>query len=257
LKGSRYKKNLGPFVRKSSLIGMKESLKNVKDIIASNWEGLKGRTSHEFHTWEPTIYSGFNYEFNKDSGEMELYFPGTSSDPYSIDDYPWYALPLWLFPKAWSWVWNFLFIPFVIHIGFWWSAFRLRKAALAICKGYDVKKITLVGLSQGGAIATLVGNYISKKSDLDVEVFNVGGPRSVGIITWPFYRTTSSYKVTNIRNNTDIVTSVPFILLGYVTLGERIRVSGNRQWIPFIPSFVDHYPGFYIEGLRKKIEEKS
>lgn len=244
---------------------MKQFFEYLAGKIDRSWneDRVEG---YKYHTWKPGIYSGFEYTYDEEHHTLRFYFPGTQAGPYS--DRPWY---LRIHHILWSWVWNFLFIPFVIHVGFVWSALRLRKEAATLATSYSSQEgknsilesppltINIVGFSQGGAIATAVGRYIHKrlrKKDIEanVKVVNVAGPKVYGILTaWLASKIIEgdNFEVYHIRNGTDLVPMLPFAILGFVHIGKSLRIGKKKLPYSLIPSLLDHHPERYIKHLRE------
>jgi predicted lipase len=84
----------------------------------------------------------------------------------------------------------------------------------------EVKEITILGLSQGGAIAMLAHEYVkTRMPGITITTRTYGAPRCIGL--WGFWRIKERFAtVTRIVNRGDIVSSVPPVFFGYTHVGK-------------------------------------
>jgi triacylglycerol lipase len=151
-----------------------------------------------------------------------------------------------------EWLRNFTAVPAdysllpdygTVHLGF-----RLVYASVSesIRQGLATvplsTRITVVGHSLGGAMATLAGPDVKRNQNREqVDVCTFGGPR-VGKAD---YRESSNADITRcfrVTNQFDIVPHVPTILTGWLHVGEQIEVDGNLDQA--------HSLAAYLAGLR-------
>jgi predicted lipase len=151
-----------------------------------------------------------------------------------------------------EWLRNFTAIPadysFLPHFGTVHLGFRLVYAGvrasleqgLAAVPGNT--RITVLGHSLGGALATLAGPDIKRNlNQPNVDVCTFGGPR----VGKPDFRGTFSAEISRcyrVTNQFDIVPHVPTIVTGWMHVGEEVEVDGNLENA--------HSLVAYLSGLR-------
>lgn len=160
-----------------------------------------------------------------------------------------------------DWINNFRFgaIPYKhmaeewrAHRGFVrvWKAMRdeVEQKVAEILNTAQLKKITAVGYSHGGALAVLATEDMAYLYGDRYEVtgYGFGGPR----VLWG--RVPDSVKkrlecFTLIRNTPDIVTHVPPALFGYKHAGKKVKVGKLGKYGPFSA----HKHQSYITELEK------
>lgn len=107
----------------------------------------------------------------------------------------------------------------------------IEDEVLELVTTHKPKGILLTGFSQGAAIAGLAHesmwyNFPEYRYEMDTKVF--GCPRFVWF--WNKWKVNDRWKnFTRIENGWDLVTKVPFILLGYIHVGNKIRI-GRKWW---------------------------
>lgn len=136
-----------------------------------------------------------------------------------------------------EWLRNFTAIPaeysFLPHFGTVHLGFRLIYASvraslergLAAVPGNT--RITVLGHSLGGAMATLAGPDIKcNLNQQNVDVCTFGGPR----VGKPDFRGKFNAEIARcyrVTNQFDIVPHVPTIVTGWMHVGEEVEVDGN------------------------------
>jgi triacylglycerol lipase len=113
----------------------------------------------------------------------------------------------------------------------------------------DVNQVKISGHSQGAALAILCAvdleyNYPER----DYEVILFGAPR-VGNRAFQKSYDKRVFKTLRIENGNDIVTKIPFAIMGYRHVGVGIHIGRPR--IPGLFSFKSHYPQAYYKNLLK------
>ena len=151
-----------------------------------------------------------------------------------------------------EWLANFTAVPNpfsevpgfgLVHLGFERMNRSIRRSVEQGLAGIDPQvRVTVVGHSLGGAIATLAAVDMKRnfgRSDVDVCTF--GGPRT-GKLDFRGNFNVEIPRCFRVTNQFDIVPHVPSLLTGWVHVGEEIEVDGN----------VDnpHSLAAYLEGLR-------
>jgi len=138
-----------------------------------------------------------------------------------------------------EWLRNFTAIPadysFLPHFGTVHLGFRLVYAGvrasleqgLAAVPGNT--RITVLGHSLGGAMATLAGPDIKRNLNQEnVDVCTFGGPR----VGKPDFRVKFNAEIARchrVTNQFDIVPHVPTIVTGWMHVGEEVEVDGNLE----------------------------
>lgn len=121
----------------------------------------------------------------------------------------------------------------------------------------SVKKIMIVGYSQGAAIGTLAYEYVwFNRPDLreTLEGYGFGCPRVFwGKLTPELKERWSNFHP--ILNKCDIVTHVPPKCFGFKHTGEPILIDSNpKGWLFWLDA---HKWEHYEEGIRKAIENTN
>jgi len=129
-------------------------------------------------------------------------------------------------------------VPFHVHRGFLKAWKLINDYFITAVKDIN-KPITIVGHSYGGAIATLCMediwfNYPEKRADLKLVTF--GAPRVIG---WYNYKKIKERwaNSTMYSNTFDLVSHVPFFLMGFIHVKKRTVVGKQkslRQKVDFV-----------------------
>lgn len=144
-------------------------------------------------------------------------------------------------------------VPFHVHRGFLKAWKLINDHFLALVKDVD-KPITIIGHSYGAAIATLCMediwfNYPEKRVDLKLITF--GAPRVIG---WYNYRKIKERwsNTINYCNRIDIVTNVPFFLMGFVHVKKKTYINRDKSPIQFFKFVNNHMVDQYEQGIKKE-----
>lgn len=135
-----------------------------------------------------------------------------------------------------------------VHSGF---IERYKKPQIRDCIRFciteNIEKIQLTGHSYGAALAVLCAvdlqYHFPKK---DYEVFLFGCPR-VGNRAFASSYNKRIFKTLRFENGNDLVTKIPFCLLGYCHVGTKVHIGRKR--IAGIYSFAQHFCQKYYAGL--------
>lgn len=113
------------------------------------------------------------------------------------------------------------------HAGYIKAYKSVQKELMAALEGE--KRIILAGYSQGGAIATLLHEDLAyNRPEADVATFAFGAPRVVWLSKAARNRFDGLLRVSHAR---DIVTKLPFWVLGYRHVGGLLRFGrGGFPW---------------------------
>jgi len=160
-----------------------------------------------------------------------------------------------------DWKTNFIFCKKVIPYGNTTSKIRVHTGFLEAYKSPTVRnvihrtmscgvhQVKISGHSQGAALAILCAvdleyNY----PDRDYEVVLFGAPR-VGNRAFQKSYDKRVFKTLRVENGNDIVTKIPFAIMGYHHVGIGVHIG--RPKIPGFFSFKSHYPQSYYKNLFK------
>ncbi len=83
----------------------------------------------------------------------------------------------------------------------------------------------------------------------EIEVIVFGCPR-VGNSAFAKSYNKRVFQTVRVENGNDIVTKVPFILMGYRHVGMKVHVGRPR--LPFFVSALAHYPASYYQNMIKR-----
>jgi len=133
-----------------------------------------------------------------------------------------------------------------VHAGFNKTFYSMLPEISAYLKKINVKNVHCVGHSLGGALATLIAEWVVTETSANANLYTFGSPR-VGLA--PFAKNLNAHnKIKHIfraTNSGDPITLVP--LWPFVHTpdnGTEYRVSsGNFLWIPH------HYMNSYIDAI--------
>jgi hypothetical protein len=151
-----------------------------------------------------------------------------------------------------EWLRNFTAIPadyaFIspfgtVHLGFRLVYASVRESIRKVLADVPPEtRITIVGHSLGGAMATLAGPDIKRNlARPNVDVCTAGGPR-VGKPDFRRSFVTDGVRCFRVTNQFDIVPHVPTVATGWLHVGEAIEVDGNLDRA--------HSLEAYLAGLR-------
>lgn len=141
-------------------------------------------------------------------------------------------------------------------------------------KVFAKRTLWVTGHSLGAAMATIIAARCTLDEDMPnvEELYTYGSPR----VGWRKYCQSLPVKHYRWRNNNDIVTTVPLVLMGYthhgdscyinaygnvrdLTTWQRVKDKLRGMWMGIkvgrIDNFSDHNIGAYIEHLDNWIEE--
>jgi len=152
-----------------------------------------------------------------------------------------------------DWIHNFMFwfTPLVwkpykgmkhlwlVHAGFA-KAWKLARDQIAkdVKDSIGNRKLVIMGFSHGAALAVLAHEYFDYEHYAP-ETHAFGCPR----VVWGFPHSDVLYRFCNLhlyQARGDIVTHVPFALMGYRHVGE-VRKFGPRRWITHLPHTLPNY----------------
>lgn len=111
----------------------------------------------------------------------------------------------------------------------------------------DIHRVQICGHSYGAALAVLCAvdlEYHFPKKDFEVLLF--GCPR-VGNRAFQQSYNKRVFKTLRVENGNDIVTKIPFALMGYRHVGIKIHIGHPRIW--GLISFNQHRPQYYYSSL--------
>jgi len=115
---------------------------------------------------------------------------------------------------------------------------------VAIKNGLNTKAVSVCGHSLGGAMAHLFALFISHQHSNKVKLFTYGSPR-VGGTSFVQAWKSCSIEAHRFRNNNDVVTDVPFSLMGYKHVGKLHYINhyGNIRKMTYWQRFKDKMRG--------------
>lgn len=138
-----------------------------------------------------------------------------------------------------------------VHRGFFENYMPLRPYVYEILNANQQnKQVSICGHSLGGANSLICRADLLLNKKIDAPTFTFGAPR-VGNKAFYDFILASPDKVYQYKNNTDIVTNVPFECMGYWS-PPRILIHSTKDefwgWTP-IGNWKSHYPDHYVEAL--------
>ena len=139
-----------------------------------------------------------------------------------------------------------------VHTGFI-RAYKAEAVRKTIWSFVDdsIERVIITGHSYGAALACLCAVDLQYNfSDKDYEVTLFGGPR-VGNTAFVNSFNTRLFKTLRVENGNDIVTKVPFRIMGYRHVGAKLHLGFPR--IFFMVSFKDHSLNAYYEQLLNQV----
>lgn len=151
-----------------------------------------------------------------------------------------------------DWLYNFFACKTKgIHTGFLVKTLSIYKEVRRVIEKEKYSKICFVGFSQGGAIANIMYDFLSKRKIIktDSESIVFGSPRP---FTWLYKIHPSTIKNTvRIINGSDIVTRVPPFLMRFKHVPCQIVYLNEKPFFTkWIPSFKDHSAAAYRNSLK-------
>lgn len=121
-----------------------------------------------------------------------------------------------------DWIANCLAIPgWYVHPGYSEIASAMIDSVRTEYKSSGAKHLTLVGHSKGGAVAAVLGDYLS---DLPVTIVSFGAPR---IGSTSYAATYEHKRYTRVVNPIDVVARLPLHSMGYRHCGQPVVWDGN------------------------------
>lgn len=129
------------------------------------------------------------------------------------------------------------------HGGFVKAYKNIRSKVIELAEKAD--KIYISGYSQGGAYALLAHEDLSFY-DMSVETITYAAPK---VFWWfGFWNLKKRMKnLTLVQNRGDIVTKLPFIFMGFLHIGKKIKLGKVVHDILPLPKF--HYSERYLKNL--------
>jgi len=144
-----------------------------------------------------------------------------------------------------------------VHRGFLKEWKLIRDILLNYVEGAfyigSVKKITVVGWSYGGAMATLCMedlfySFPTLRSSLELITF--GSPRLIGC--WNFKKVKHVWEnTTRYHNGSDIVACVPFLFMGFRHIKKEVHIGKKKCLFRFFNPHKNHDIVCYIDSLNK------
>lgn len=156
-----------------------------------------------------------------------------------------------------DWKYNFMFrkkpyknmpVPFLVHRGFLQVWKQINDYFLDLVKDIT-KPIVVVGHSYGGAVATLCMEDLSfNYPEKELQLITYGAPRIIG---WKNYRKIKDrWKNTiNYSNTYDMVSMIPFFLMGYVHTKKRTFIGKNKPLVQKLKLSKNHMTSEYSKYL--------
>lgn len=141
---------------------------------------------------------------------------------------------------------------FKVHRGFYQAYYEVRNIILDKVYSKDYEEVIIVGYSHGSAIATICHQDVRYHfPSIKLQTFAFESPRSLKVPKKLRYYWDG---LTRIKNGSDLITHLPFKIMGFDDLGEEIKIKGDTKLIKkFIPRCIKyHYPDVVIDGLMKK-----
>ncbi len=138
-----------------------------------------------------------------------------------------------------------------VHAGFL-NAYKSVHVRDQILKAItdDIHYVRINGHSMGAALSVLCAVDIEYNCPgKDIEVILFGCPR-VGNKAFKRSYNKRVHKTMRVENGNDIVTKVPFAIMGFRHVGARLHIGSVR--IPGLASIDDHYPHQYYSSLFKQ-----
>ena len=118
-------------------------------------------------------------------------------------------------------------------------------------RGEDVKPITIVGWSYGGAMATLLKESLWFSFPMlrkTTKMITFGSPRSVGFLKFNGVRERWN-NCTLYRNGFDLVPSIPFLFMGFRHVRKNTQIGEKRCITKIFKTGKYHEITSYIESL--------
>jgi len=156
-----------------------------------------------------------------------------------------------------DWVANFMFlkrpyshmqVPWRAHGGFLFCWEQVKPIIAAKLAEKDWKEIITVGYSHGAALAVLCHEYIWFRCEHlrdNIRGYGFGCPRVIGRFRIPKKLRCRWSNFTVIRNESDLVTHVPFKLKRFTHVKKPLRLGRRRLW----GKINAHRPESYMENL--------
>lgn len=135
-----------------------------------------------------------------------------------------------------------------VHSGFI-NAYKSRNVRGKIRKFITdkIKKIKLTGHSYGAALAILCAVDLQYSfNDRDYEVVVFGCPR-IGNKAFKNSYNKRIFKTLRVENKNDIITKVPFKIMGYCHVGSRVLIGKNS--LTFFPNMAKHTLQEYYSNI--------
>jgi predicted lipase len=215
---------------------------NSMELSASAYRDIQPYSPHVLITFTDDEQDGVKYFLRKKNDVLNITFRGTDE------------------PREWhsNLTFSKKMIPYDnteskirVHTGFL-NSYKSEKVRENILKSVtpEINYIKISGHSRGAALAVLCAVDIQYNfPDKDIEVFLFGCPR-VGNKYFSLSYNKRVDKTVRVENGNDIVTKVPFVIMGYRHVGAKISIGSVR--LPFIISANDHYPHRYYSSLLNK-----
>jgi len=134
----------------------------------------------------------------------------------------------------------------LVHSGFRGEVDKLWEQLVDFQKKHEGKTFYITGHSLGGAMATVATSRFEEFTAVE-HLYTFGSPR-VG--TRSFVRNIQT-KHTRVKNNNDIVTTVPLFIMGYKHHGDLLYINfyGNIRKLTFWQMVKDKWRGWRSSAL--------
>jgi predicted lipase len=139
-----------------------------------------------------------------------------------------------------------------VHTGFL-NAYKQSEVRERILESItdSTNYIRISGHSQGAALAVLCAVDVQYNfPDKDIETVLFGCPR-IGNKAFALSYNKRVDKTVRVENGNDIVTKLPFAVLGYRHAGAKMHIGTPR--LPLVFRAHDHYPHEYYSALLNKL----
>lgn len=185
--------------------------------LHNTWRTAGNKTQYALQVEEDSVFLSFQGSVEKEDWKANFDFFAT---PYRDMAFKWYA-----------------------HRGFLniWKA--IDDEMLTLLTPYKGKKLYILGYSHGAALATLAHEFFQFHG-FEPTTYAFAAPRVLWFPGRQIKERFNNFIV--VRNHGDVVTHVPFNLMGYFHVGAKMLIGKRGTLLSHLP----HYPERYIEGLK-------